>query len=131
MPILLTTPLQQPALHGQPAASYGEVMIIAFGVQTVDKQLSITCQYGNTVGNEWQPSPLPSVVHTVENTDQITTVPQTPDDQVELIQEADPAYDLLMVSTHALSTTTLLYDEVSTSLYQYLIDEGIYDGSIV
>lgn len=124
MSITLDTPIQQPPLHGAPAATYGEVKIIVVGLSLVEKQLALTCQYGDTVDGDWVPSPLPSIVHTLCNHEQVIS-------NQEVLVEADPAYDLFMVGAFASSTSTYLYDEVAESLYQYLIDEGIYAGTIV
>ena len=53
----------------------------------------------------------------------------TPDGEGGWVNEPDPAYDLFMISQFASSTTTLLYDENSDALHQYLLDDGRYAGT--
>lgn len=123
MALTLTTPLEQPGLHGEAGATYGEVKIVAVGLDLIQKQLSMTCQYGDTIADEWTPAPLPDVVHTIQNIEPLFGT------DGEVLREADPAYDLFMAASFASSTATFLYDEVADSLYQWLIDEDIYEGS--
>ena len=130
MTIQLTTPMQMPAVHGQPAETNNEVKIVAIGIVPFGeyKEITMTCQYGNTdQDGDWAPSTqVPKMVHTIENTE--ATV--DPDTGGELVP-ADPAFDLYVASSFPSSLQNTLYDEVAESLYQHLIDEGIYAGTIV
>lgn len=113
-------------MHGEPAATYNEVKIIAVGINLWEKEIAMTCQYGNTdVNGDWQTGIVPIVVHPINNKEIEV------DAQGNEITPADPAFDLFVVSTFASSTSTFLYDEVAESLYQHFIDEGIYAGTIV
>lgn len=124
--IQLTTAFELPAMHGQPAATYTEVKIIAIGINLWEKEIAVTSQYGNTDGNgDWQPGIIETVVHVINN------IPVQVDADGNQITPADPEFDLFVASSFPSSINNPLYDEVADTLYQHLIDEGIYTGTIV
>ena len=125
MSIALTTPQPFERGHGLPQLSYPEVMIVQVDHGIVEHRMVLHMQYGETVADEWIGSPEMAIHQEV-----ICNFEGVADGEGGWLEEPDPAYDLLMVSSFASSTTTFLYDEVATVLYQYLLDDGRYEGAI-
>ena len=123
MPILLDTPFQFSPGHAKPAETYNEVKIIKFSVDVSIGQLHLLVQYGNTVSTVWQAGKAEIKPVFVE--DRGPTV----DGGVEI--PADPAYSTLVGTSVTSGTGISLYNDVSLNLYQYLIDEGLYAGTII
>jgi len=125
MSITLTTPLTFDPGHGLPVEVLNEAKINAFRVDIIGKTLMIDTQYGNTVGGTWVSGSAPGHTHLIENKPaQINYA--DPDNSLE----ADPVYDTLMGTSLTSAAGSPLYGEVGVSLYQVLVDEGIYEGTI-
>lgn len=125
MSITLTTPQQYDPGHGQSPISVPEVKIYQVDHEIVAKRLILHMQYGTTISGDWIGQPeMPVHSEVIYNFDGM------PDGEGGWVQEPDPAYDLFMVSTFPSSTSNLLYDENATALYQYLLDDGRYEGTI-
>jgi hypothetical protein len=118
-----------PAVHGSPAEQYNEVKIVAINIVPFgdDKEITMTCQYGNTDNDdEWQPSiRLDKMPHTILNRDVVV------DADGNEVEPAEPNYDLFVLAAVTSAPGAYIYDEVAESLYQWLLDEGIYEGTIV
>ena len=125
MTITLTTPETSNPGHGHSGTSYPEVKIVQVDHDIIAKRLVLHMQYGETVSGEWVGS-----IDMERHTEPILNFEGIADGLGGWTEEPDPAYDLFMVSQYASSTSTFLYDEVSTVLYQYLIDDGRYVGTI-
>ena len=108
MSITLTTPFQQPSMHGQPASVYNEIKIIAVGINLWQKEIAMTCQYGNTVSDDWVPGIIETVVHIINNKEVIV------DADGNLVTPADPEFDLFISSEFPSSLSTPIYDDVET-----------------
>lgn len=106
MPIQLTN-AYNPG-DADPGKTYAQVKIIDHEVRLVQQLIIIRCKYGNTVGGEW-----------VEGLQRGTN------DTV--VSGAD--FVALVGSTPAQLST--IYNMVSKALYQYLLDKGVYAGTIV
>jgi hypothetical protein len=125
MGITLTTALSFQAGHGEPAETLAEVKINSFSVDIIGKTLSICTQYGNTVGGIWVAGNAAGHCHLIENLpEQINYA--DPENSIA----ADPVYDILMGTSLTSAEGVSLYGEVGTSLYQVLLDKGIYEGTI-
>jgi hypothetical protein len=127
MSILLTTPQSFDPGHGQATIQYPEVKIVQVDHDIVAKRMVLHLQYGETINDDWHGSPLME-----KHFEVIENFAGNPDGNGGGWlpgQEPDPAYDLFMVGHQASSTQTLLYDEVASALYQYLLDEDIYEGT--
>ena len=122
MPILLDEPLTYNPGSGQDEHIYSWVMITDFRIRTVMKMATIIIQYGNVVDGNWTPGEL---VHRVL----VENIPEQLDGQGGGIP-ADPKFDILVGASLTSAAGVSLYNDVSTNLYQYLIDEGIYSGEI-
>jgi hypothetical protein len=117
MTIKLTTPV---SVLGEELT---EVKIVVVGIGIEDKQIQLTCQYGNTVDGTWIPSAkLERVTHLIENKLAIN-------DTEKEITPADLAYDEAITSV-ASEAGAYLYDEVASNLYQFLLDRSLYKGVI-
>ena len=125
MTIALTTPFTYDPGHGNTPESLGEVKIIDFHVSIVESWLTLVTQYGNTVEGVWLPGSAPGHDITIRNTPEITH----PDDPGQSIP-ADPAYNILVGTSLTTATGVPVYGEVSNGLYQYLIDNVHYVGTI-
>ena len=125
MTILLTTPLVHEPGHGQASETYNEVKILTYRPWTTKGKLEIVTTYGNTVNGAWVNGKTHQRIILVKNTEAET------DGEVELTP-ADPAYDNFVGSVFVTQEDVgkLLYGVVSDDLYQYLIDEGHYAGTV-
>jgi hypothetical protein len=113
MPITLTTPIQTGALD--PNGPYAEVKISQFLLDTVDKCIWITCQYGNTDEGVWIPSIKAGLVV----------------DRSYCIRDEGEDTDYTdMVTAESAAAEEVYYDKVKTILYQWLLDKGHYVGTI-
>lgn len=124
MTILLTTPLVHESGHGKVQETYNELKILCFRPWTVQRKIEIIVNYGNTVDDLWVGGKTHQNVILVKNT------PAQTDGFVETAP-ADPAYDVL----HVLVVTQddvgkSMHEQVLKQLYQYLIDEGFYAGTV-
>ena len=125
MTIQLTTAFQLPAMHGQPAATYNEVKILVVGINLWEKEIALTVQYGNTnADGDWQPGLVDTTVHVIRNVEVVV------DADGNEVQPADPEYDLFMASTFPKNMNDPSFDQDAEALYQHLIDEGMYTGTI-
>ena len=141
MPLALTT-----AHYDNP-----QVRISVVGIDLRNKEIVLTVEYGDTVAGAWVPSgDLGADIHVIKNYELET------DGEVELVAE-DPLYDILVAAAKGLCTFTdmsadpryvkitethsvhgdldiwveLSYVAVKRQLYQWLLDEEIYSGTIV
>lgn len=116
MTILLTTALTHSPGHGAADETYGEVKVLSFRVWITKAKLEIVTNYGNTVEGVWvggKTHPLIVVVADHDN-----TIPATTD------------YTDLMLAAQCSEAGALLYNEVAESLYQYLLDQELYAGTV-
>ena len=141
MPIDLTTPhFDDP-----------QVRISVVGIDLNNKEIVLTVQYGDTIDGTWIPSGEHGAeTHVIKNHELIT------DGEIELVS-ADSVYDDLVATAKGLCTFTnmdadprylkvteshpthgnldiwveLSYIGVKRQLYQWLLDEEIYAGTIV
>jgi len=114
MPIQLTTALQTGVID--PSGPYTQVKIITFTLNTIRKFIEVNCQYGNTVNNEWVPG--------------IAT--GSASNQTLIIQDSGEATDYTdMITAESAAEGEVYYDKVKEILYQWLIDNEYYDGTIV
>ena len=120
MPISLTTAFSYEPGHGQSTISYGEVKIICFTQVTEENRIDMHVQYGDTVDGKWVPGVVP--VHMLSIQDTPAIPPDIP---------AGNDYLMFVGTKYPTSTSNLLYVEVANTLYQYLIDQGLYAGTIV
>ena len=141
MPIALTTP------HFDDA----QVRIAVVGIDLRNSEIVLTVEYGDTIASVWTPSgDHAPETHTIKNWELET------DGENELVA-ADPIYDILVSAAKGLCTFTnmdadprwvkvteshpthgnidiwveLSYIGVKRQLYQWLLDEDIYAGTIV
>ncbi len=125
MSIQLTTPHPFDPGHGQAVLTFPEVMIVQVDHEVVGHCLVLHMQYGETIDGEWVGTPvMPRFEEVIENFQGV------PDGEGGWLEEPDPVYDLFMSSTSASSTETPLYDENAKALYQHLLDDNRYDGTI-
>lgn len=124
MPILLDTPFQYSPGHAAAPESYPEAKIVFFSVDIEGRELTVRIQYGTTVDGLWVPGRAPEHNVIVENRDA-----HIGPGNVQVLP--DPAYDTLVGGAATmLPTGSPLYSEVALSLYQYLIAQGLYEGTI-
>ena len=125
MSILLTTPLVHDPGHGQASETYNEIKVLWFRPWTTKNKMEIMTNYGNTVDGAWVNGKTHANCILVQNK------PAESDGEEETAP-AEPAYDDMVngvVVTQA-DVGKLLYSVVSDDLYQYLIDEGHYAGTV-
>ena len=129
MPIQLTTPKSVGDLDpGAPSGQYNQAKIVAQTLKTEEKQIMITVQVGNTVDGSWRKGVMPQQTYTIMNGADHED-PEHPGDPNYIIPGV-PDYDNL-VSELPANTTDPIYDHAAKALYQYLIDQGLYVGTIV
>lgn len=132
MPIELTTPLSHDPGHGKPIEIYAHVKIVDIRMRIEKRKLTLTCNYGNKEPDgSWSGGKTHPRVILIQNTPPIPGPPEVP---------ADPAYDTLMATTFASSTSNPLYAEVAASLYTWLLEtddpekdpgEKYYEGTVI
>ena len=110
MPILLTTPLSTGDIDG----SYNEVKIVEMRWYGERQTIRVTVEYGNTVDGVW-----------VSGKPFQGPIKQNP--QYHTVTGADY---LTMVTTAASSAEALVYADVKDILYAYLMNQGLYPGTI-
>lgn len=131
MPILLDTPYPyQPV--GAPALTYSQAKIIGFEARVEpaeDAGTTIRVQYGETVDGVWVPGLVPVVYVQIQDSPaEVGTNPAG--EYVELVPRG-VQYRGWVGTTFPTSTSNLLYAEVALALYQWLIDNGGFPGSVV
>ena len=109
MPIQLTTPFDTGAID---SGSYGQVKIIAMNIDLIERKIDLRVQHGNTVNDEWVSGiivrDITSKDFTIRDTDYTT-----------------------IIATESEAAEELYYDKVADTLYQWLIDNAHYIGTIV
>ena len=133
MLITLTTPHSHDIGHGEIPIIYTQVKIIGFTLAPDQKELYFHTQYGDTVNEVWAPGAADT-----KSTFYIRNIPEYMTDPETLIP-ADPAFDILMMSARAGAGDELvpsdggfsIYTAAARNLYEWLIAEGKYVGTIV
>lgn len=123
MPIQLTTPkvtgdLDPQAYGGQ----YTQAKIVQQVLNLREQTITLEIEYGNTVAGEWRPGILPRAIY------QIRDVPGTIDSDGNPVA-AQPHYTNLVTALPA-NTTTPIYGHAALALYQWLLDRGLFTGTI-
>lgn len=108
MPLQLTTPLDMGAVDDD----YTHVKIMQFGHDSLEGSIEMTLLHGTMSGNDFVRGK--KIPNTTQKTFRVTG-----QDYIDLVSEL-PA-----------NTTETLYDQVAEKLYQWLIDNGHYAGTIV
>lgn len=111
MPIVLDTPLSTGDIDG----SYDEVKIVEMRWLGERSTIRLIVEYGNTVNGTWVPGKA--------FTGAVNQNPKT-----HLIVDADYT---AMVSTLSSAQGAPLYGEIKDALYDYLLNKGLYPGTIV
>lgn len=117
MELLLTTPVDVDAV------SCTKVKIIAATVDYRGDFIRMECQFGNTSGSDWVESSRVDA-HVIRDVAQVG-------------ESGDDWYVAPTTKLNDFKTTSssnngeMSYDAIERSLYQYLIDEAIYPGTIV
>lgn len=114
MALSLTTPLSVGDLDS--GTTYAEVKIVMFMLCSADETIRIECEYGNTVSGSWVPGIRAGNAA----------------NQSFIIQDIDGGtshYTDMIANTSAAASENY-YDEVATLLYQWLIDESHFAGTI-
>ena len=109
MPIQLTTSITTGDID--PNGPYTQVKIVRFMLDSVQKVVELQCQYGNTDG-EWVPgvnAGATSIKYFYITGEDYTTI----------------------VATESAAAEEIYYDKVAETLYQWLIDNEHYVGTIV
>lgn len=105
MPIQLTKSFDPGDID--PEVAYAQVKIVSYIVDIISRTLRMNCEYGNTVTGVWTPGKVP----------------------ITAIELNSAAFLPLMLQAVVQGET--VYNAVSRVLYQHLIDEEIYPGTIV
>lgn len=123
MPLDLTTPFQTGDLD--PNGPYSQVKIVKMTHDSVAETIEIQVEYGNTALGEWEPGVKEQEMYLVENS------PAEYDDQGNETVPAGTDYDLLVAKLCGVGNdNTPIYTRVKQELYQWLIDEGYFAGTI-
>lgn len=111
MPILLTNPLNPGDID---VTQYNEVKIVQMLWDAEQSLIRLKCQYGNTINGTWTPGK-----------DFHGATRQNP--EFHFIQGTEY---ISMLSSMATGEDLLLYAEVRDALYDYLMNKGVYSGTI-
>ena len=107
MPVSLTTPKNTGDLDPS-SAVYAEAKIVFQSIDVEVKAINVKVQYGNTVSGVWEKGILK--------------------DEWFVIKGAD--YDTVVASSSS-AAGEIYYEKVAAVLYQWLIDNGHFVGTIV
>ncbi len=121
MPIQLTTPLDHKAGHDIPNAIYTHIKITSFRMIPDAQAIELIINYGTNIDGVFTKGRTHQRVMWIKNKeeDTINNIP------------ADPIYNNLMIAAVASAESAPLYTEVARSLYEWLINKGHYEGTIV
>ena len=128
MPINLTTPMQHNPGRGQDVETYLQAKVVGFEAivgPPEDQSMTIRVQYGNTVEGVWTPGKMPIEYVLIQDVQEVR------DGSGNLLQEEDPKFTNWVGSTYPASDANLLYVEIATALYEYLIQQEGFEGEIV
>lgn len=130
MPIMLDTPYNYSPGHGEADVPCNFVFITDFRFRSTSRLLTWTTQYGNFQGTDWNgQGELRSF--RIENCPAEFAFNRGDPENPILTKEADPVFDQFVEDSLTSAAGVPIYDEVSKSLYQWLIDKGHYSGTIV
>jgi len=126
MPLQLTTPkstgdLDLSALNN----AYGEIKIIKQDIDVTNKVISLSIEYGNTVNDIWIQGILPPQEFKIRNMPAQYDLLEPPNEIVPAIAH----YDIL-ISQLPTDANISIYNNVAVALYQWLIDNGYFSGTI-
>ena len=110
MPIQLTSPLSVGTIDVN--SPYQQVKILQINLLSAVKRIELTVQHGNTINGTWTPG------RAIEGT------------TVQRFKILDSEYDTLIAAKSA-GADEVYYDKVGALLYQWLLDEEHYVGTIV
>lgn len=118
MPLQLTT-AKAAVDDANAAVEYTQVKIVGFTILPNDKQIQVTVEYGNTVSDVWQwampyGQRLSRMTYVLAN-----------------IEGGVQHYDDIVVAAASTAAGQSAYALAKQSLYQWLIDEGHFAGTIV
>ena len=111
MPILLNTPLNTGDIDG----NYNEVKIVEMRWLGERSTIRLVVEYGNTVNGKWV-------------TGKFFTGSTNQNPKSHLIVDEDYT---AMISTLSSAEGAPLYGEIKDALYAYLLNKGLYPGTIV
>ncbi len=114
MPIALTTSV---AVGDLDSSAYQQVKIAKLTIDPVAKYIQLDCEYGNTNASVWEPG-----IHAGAAAKKQVTI--------QNIEGGTQHYDVLIASTSA-AADEVYYDKVAAKLYQWLIDNGHFAGTVV
>lgn len=138
MPILLSTPFTYQPGHGEPPSVHAMVLIGSLQLDSVNRLIVLEMRYGSwdPVASAWTDSGSPPRKIRVVNRPAVTqggVDPETGQWGEQEAEPSDPAFDQLYESLVVLAGSVggNHYDHISQYLYQWLIDNGYYQGVIV
>lgn len=126
MSITLTTPLNFEPGHGLPMEVYNEVSIVDFHVKLRQKEMKVLVEYGNTnAGGIWVPGKAEKGCVVIRN------IPAY-EDAAGVQHLDDPQFDIIVGTqiVQAAEVGARIYDIVGLHLYQWLVDNGYYPGTV-
>lgn len=125
MPLQLTTPVSVGGLDPDAAGGeYDQIRIENLEFDFVRKKIGLRCVYGNTVSGDWVSGKKEMRIG-VQNQEAAY------DENGDIIAgTSSTAYDDV-VALLPVDDTTPLYTQVGDTLYQWLIDQGYFVGSVV
>jgi len=133
MPLLLDTPYTFDPGFGKPPEDAAMVIIESVHLHLLESELIVQCEYGNVVDGAWVAiaTPIHQVFIRNEPGDVVwdkdaegnpVPIPVTPD---------QPHFDEFRAASLTAAAGLPVFDEAKRHLYQYLLDQGIFAGSIV
>lgn len=123
MPIQLTSAFD--AGDWDAGKTYGQARIVFFSLDNLSERISLTVQLGNTVSGKWETGRLPLKEFVIEDK------PHDLDENGDPIPNTDDPQYTTLVDKLCPDTSTRIYDASATEMYQWLLDQGHYAGTIV
>ena len=139
MPLLLDTPYTFDPGFGNAPETAVMVIIESVHIHLLEGDLLIQCEYGNVVDGAWVAISTPvHQVHIRNEEDEVQWdqgPPNADGTQGEpvpvVMKHGAKHFDILRATALTAAADAPVFDEVKRHLYQYLLDQGTFVGSIV
>lgn len=133
MPLLLDTPHTFDPGAGQPVQTAAMVIIESVHLHLLESELIIQCEYGNVVDGAWVAIATPIHQLFIRNVPAEVVWDQDAEGNPVAVPVTlgEPHFDNFRAASLTAAADLPVFDEAKRHLYQYLLDQEVFAGSIV